>query len=293
MLRLEKCVQKFLLASFAACGGEKASTVTAGDGLTESQLSSGSTSSGVSTTSGASDEGASSAGSSNTSASNGTTGDLGDECSLVLQECPAQLKCVPFSTDGVALDSTHCVPLMAQPDAPGEACKIMSGYFYNQIDTCDAGSFCWFVDGDLVNGTCVAFCSIVDGLYFCGDPATHCSPMAQEELLNLCVPKCDPLKPECPPGGLCAAGNGAFECRQLLDPAVEVYGDPCNGLWDCSAGFVCTLDKDVAACAEPCCTAYCDTGAPNSCPSAPLEECVSILGEANVEWGHVGACVVP
>lgn len=131
-----------------------------------------------------------------------TSGGDDELCDIVSQDCADGLKCVPFSSHGANLDSAHCIPAPRTPSAPGQACKIDSGLFFDQVDDCEAGSFCFYVNDDLT-GVCVEFCDPVQG---CADPGAGCKIFIDGGWLNLCVASCDPLQPQsqCPDGGICA-----------------------------------------------------------------------------------------
>jgi hypothetical protein len=226
------------------------------------------------------------------STSDGTETTSGDAepCDMVNQDCGEGMKCVPFSPDGGLPDSAHCIPAPRTPSAPGQACKIDSGLFFDQIDDCGAGSFCFYHKDDLT-GVCVEFCDPVQG---CADPGTGCK-IFLEEWLNLCVASCDPLQPQsqCPDGGICQRDLGSFICTQKVTVDDKEFGQQCDG-WDCKPGLVCVNSFNVPGCDGCfCCTEYCDVTDPVACQAHPPQECVPFFGMDNQQWGHVGSCLVP
>lgn len=139
---------------------------------------------------------------------------LSMECDAYLQDCPEGQKCAPIIDDGgSAWNANKCVPVtgMDQPDEPGEPCHtndIASG-----IDSCIEGAMCWNVDMD-GNGTCVAQCTGTPDAPSC-DPGKYgplpCT-IANDGVLNLCIPDCNPLGDDCAANEMCATYNESFTC---------------------------------------------------------------------------------
>lgn len=221
-----------------------------------------------------------------------TSGDTREPCSLTDQDCSDGMKCVPFASHGANLDSAHCIPVPPMPSALGQTCMIDSGYYSNQVDSCDAGGFCFYATLDLSEGVCVEFCDPAQG---CADAGTHCSVLIDGGWLNLCTIMCDPLQPQsqCPEGGICAKAFASFDCKQKVDPDDEEFGQQCNGLYDCKPSLACVAPDNVPGCDGFCCTEYCDVNDPNACQAHPPQECVPFFEMDNQVWGHIGACLVP
>ena len=221
-----------------------------------------------------------------------TGGNAEGPCSIKNQDCTEGMKCVPFSSQGANLDSAHCIPVPRMPSASGQACKIGSGLYYNQVDDCEAGNFCYYVTLGATEGVCVEFCEQDPG---CANPGTVCSVLIDGGWLNLCVTLCDPLQlqPQCSEGGICAAGFETFHCMQKVDPNDEEFGQQCNGLYDCKPGLACVAPGNVPSCDGFCCTEYCDINNPDACQAHPPQECIPFFEMDNLEWGDVGACLIP
>lgn len=224
-----------------------------------------------------------------TTQANSTTGGGEFVCDIVAQDCPIGSKCVAFAATGVELDGTHCVAMVDNPGVPGSSCTVTE-QFVNQKDSCDEFSLCWFVqEGE---GTCISICSDVSLL--CSSPEAVCVNFGQSGLFNLCIDTCDPLDVDCPVHGTCFPGFDVFLCTEVIKPVQTTYGGICTGLTTCDDGLFCVPSGAVPGCeADQCCTIYCDTGSPNQCPSAPVQECISLLGANNPDWGHVGFCGIP
>lgn len=110
-------------------------------------------------------------------------------CSFLLQDCPGDEKCVPYSPTGQpeAFGRSKCVPLSGD-GLPGEAC--MSGGIVEGTDDCGAGSFCFGYDFQtLEGGTCHPFCSGTVEMPECMDGwVCELHPEVEPMGLPYCVP---------------------------------------------------------------------------------------------------------
>jgi hypothetical protein len=216
-----------------------------------------------------------------------------EDCDPFAQDCPDGEKCVPYSSSGGSTwDANKCVPVMGD-QALGEPCVY--GGAAEGTDDCDATSMCWNlmdVDGELV-GECAPFClgSVVEpecpeGMY---------CPIAGDGVLNVCIPKCDPVAQDCDDDFACYWVGQEFACVDSL--ANLPVGEPCEFLNDCAPGLMCVSVDYLPACTEAsCCAAFCDIALGDmQCEAVPGTSCVSFfeVGRAPPEYEHVGVCVVP
>jgi hypothetical protein len=138
-------------------------------------------------------------------------GGVSIECSIWDQDCDEGEKCAPWANDGgSAWNATKCVPVDANPSQVGDSCTV-EGSGVSGVDTCDVSSMCWDVDPETNEGTCIAFCSGSENAPVCDDPTTSCS-IANEGVLTLCLPSCDPLSQDCPDGQACYPIDNSFVC---------------------------------------------------------------------------------
>ncbi|MCA9657921.1 MAG: hypothetical protein KC486_06220 [Myxococcales bacterium] len=213
------------------------------------------------------------------------------QCDINAQDCPAGEKCNLWGTDGDWWNAAKCVPVVEDPDKAGEACTaLQSGY--SGIDTCEMGAICWDVDENN-EGTCIAYClgDWLSGVLVC--PEGHFCEVSR--VITLCMPICDPILQDCADGDLCLPLNEAFGC--VLDGSGDAgaFGDPCEYADACDPGLVCLNPQYVPKCqAGGCCSPFCDTGAPNTCPAADME-CLPWFDEGLAPPGleHVGVCGIP
>ncbi|MCA9689501.1 MAG: hypothetical protein KC636_07810 [Myxococcales bacterium] len=225
------------------------------------------------------------------------------ECDLWSQDCPEGDKCVPWDSDGDhAWDATRCVTVEGD-GVVGDPCVAegLSG-----VDSCAFGHVCWYIDPDTGEGTCLAQCT--------GEPdAPLCAPdqiclVANDGVLNLCFPACDPINPTCLEGQACQVapfGDG-FLCVPTAETPGGV-GEPCE-FENCDPGLAC-LGYDYfphPACedAAGCCAPYCDLsqgeGPANPTCAAlaadiPAIGCAPYYEEGQAPPGYedLGLCVVP
>lgn len=211
------------------------------------------------------------------------------DCDVWAQDCPFGEKC---SADGAAPlgdEDIKCVPIVPDPDQPGEPCHVVPGQA--GPDTCDIGSFCWSTDPVTGEGICVENCQGSPNSPTC-DPNNVCLPMA----VPICLPACDPLLQDCPSGDSCLPLVESFTCFPAADPGGSTF-DPCDGLDQCAPGLVCVSTASAVECDKDeagCCSPYCDLDDVNSCAGAG-QECVPWFGpgQAPVGLDNLGVCSTP
>jgi len=192
-----------------------------------------------------------------------------------------------------------CTPLDPEPRQPGDACTV-EDHVASGIDDCDVASMCYFVNEETLQGICVPFCVGTPEEPTCEDPNAVCV-VGNDGVFIPCVPKCDPLLQDCADGQACYFDPfvEAFVCGQdYSGPDMGAHGDPCDYIDACDPGLNCTFADFVPGCQGSlgCCSPFCDTTAPNTCPGmAEGEECVAIWGpgQGPPEYQHVGVCMLP
>lgn len=228
------------------------------------------------------------------------TPDVGDDdrCDVWAQDCPVGEKCMPVALEGENVWSrTACVPVVADPHAPGEACTVV-GSGVSGLDDCETGAMCWDVDPKTLEGICIAMCGGTNLAPVCEDPRTECH-VYDPDLLVLCLPPCDPFGQDCGDGWGCLAHGRDFECGYVAS-RMGIVGDHCviGEPEDCEIGLYCAPQADVPDCmTEGCCSALCnlDEADPDAACGLPGQICVPWYGDAMAPPGlaHVGACAVP
>jgi hypothetical protein len=227
-------------------------------------------------------------------------GGVSIECSVWDQDCPDGQKCMPWANDGgSSWNATKCTPRDPNPAQPGDACTV-EGSGISGIDNCDVASMCWDVDGETNTGICVAFCTGAEANPVCDDPQTSCS-IANEGVLILCLPTCDPLAQDCQDGQACYGIDDAYVCAPDASGEMGAYGDPCEFLNACDPGLECLNADGVPGCqgALGCCSPFCDLDDPEAganCPGADGgQECTPAFEEGQAPPGYeaVGYCFIP
>jgi hypothetical protein len=222
------------------------------------------------------------------------------ECDNWQQDCPPGEKCAAWANDGgSAWNSLKCVPVAEDPKQPGDACTV-EGSGVSGVDDCDVGVMCWDID-DMNMGTCVPLCTGSPDAPMCEDPTRTCA-VANEGVLNLCLPSCDPLAQDCPGGDLCIgnpSGDG-FLC--VLDASGEEgqQHDACEFANACDAGLLClpaTAANECDPAASGCCEPFCDLTDPDadaSCGGAG-QVCNPYFEEGTAPPGQddLGYCALP
>lgn len=225
-------------------------------------------------------------------------GGVSIECSIWDQDCAEGEKCAPWANDGgSAWNATRCVPVEAAPAQPGDTCTV-EGSGVSGIDSCDISSMCWDVDPETNEGTCVAFCTGSENAPVCDDPTTSCS-IANDGVLVLCLPTCDPLIQDCADGQACYPIDDSFVCAP--DASGEDQGadnDPCEFINACDEGNICVNPDIVDGCpagSTGCCQAVCDLSEAMPAGCTGSETCEPWFEEGNVPPGYedVGVCALP
>lgn len=222
------------------------------------------------------------------------------ECDIWKEDCPEGQKCMPWANEGGgAWNALKCAPLDPDPDQPGEPCTA-EGSGVSGIDSCDKHSMCWNVDLQTGTGECVPMCIGTPDAASCADPLRTCI-MANEGVLILCLPQCDPIAQDCPyPPDLCIPNPqdpARFIC--VLD-AGDKSGplDPCEFLNACEQGLYCAPASAAIECdpmASGCCLPFCDLDDPNTCPGQG-QQCIPWYTDPNDAAPFntdVGACALP
>jgi hypothetical protein len=193
---------------------------------------------------------------------------------------------MPWADDGgEAWNALRCVPVDGSSDQPGESC-IVEGSGVSGIDSCAIGAMCFFVDPTTNAGTCVAQCGGTPFDPVCDSVDDACL-IANDGVLALCLPTCDPLLQSCGAGQVCVPADDDFVCMtSYVDPAGEE--EACDGINACDVGLLCIEGAAVGGnCAgATCCTPYCDHTELDPCGGGRV--CVPVFEAAS----PVGACVV-
>lgn len=228
--------------------------------------------------------------------------DLGttpQRCDLWLDDCPEGQKCMPASLDGDnAWESHICVPLAPESAGLGEPCRVLGSPVGGE-DTCGEHLMCWNLDPDTLEGTCTAMCTGSPSEPACPDPGHVCT-LSSDAILLLCVPVCDPLAQDCPPGDVCipwpGGGPSIFHCaRDGSGDEGQLY-EPCQYANACDPGLYC-LHPELADECDPasvgCCLPFCDTESPE-CPGAG-QQCLPWYDPNQAPPGgeNIGVCGLP
>lgn len=215
--------------------------------------------------------------------------DLGPgwRCSPYLQDCPDGDKCMPRASSTGHWHINHCVPVAPDPGPPGDKCYVIGGAGFG-VDDCDVGSMCWNVDPVTGVGRCTPLCRGDIAGPFCEDPDTGCVRY-EPGVLELCLPRCDPLAPSCPEGQGCQPSARTWSCDRAGQGQV---GDPCGPGDACRADLVCSLGAPGCVLGR-CCAELCLVGDPQACLGQGHVECTSWYepDDAPVGYERVGVCV--
>ncbi len=226
--------------------------------------------------------------------------DFPEFCSTIEQDCPRGFKCMPYSDDGGgAWNSTMCVPIVEDPNAPGEPCMV-EGNGVSGLDDCDGTSMCWDVDVDTNEGTCVEFCIGTLENPTCRDICDQCN-LSGDGSITLCLDGCDPLAQDCGPGSACYPIQDNFVCAPDASPPGTAVGDPCEFINVCPPGLACISAQALPDCqnAVGCCAPMCPVGGADPCPGLlPGTSCVPFFEDpadgppAGCVSAEPGVCVV-
>lgn len=223
------------------------------------------------------------------------------ECDVWEDDCPDDEKCMPWANDGGnSWNATRCSPVSGDPGQVGDACTV-EGSGVSGVDSCDARSMCYYVDGETNEGICVGFCDGSPMAPTC-DNGFICT-IVNDGVLTLCRPECDPLLQDCEGSAACLQATGALGFTCIVDASGEggQAGDPCEFINSCDPGLFCGTAETIPGCkGTGCCTEFCDLtdeGEPASVCSgqAQGQECLGWFadGEAPPGLEHVGVCALP
>lgn len=207
------------------------------------------------------------------------------DCNPWQEDCPDGQKCMPSAAPGSpSWDTLVCVPIVVDPAPLGAPCVVLD-HPTSGLDSCKKHAMCWGVD-ETLQGQCIALCSGDGDAHFCDEPGQTCV-MANNDILPICLPQCDPLIVDCPGGQVCIPAVGAFVCAPDASGPGGGLFSACTGGNTCDPGLVCADAELSAQCGGPsdeCCLAMCDLGQPD-CPN----------GQACTLWSQdsadIGVCV--
>jgi hypothetical protein len=220
-----------------------------------------------------------------------------NQCDEFLQNCPPGQKCTAWANNGgSAWNATKCVDVTGTK-GPGEECTAEGGAATG-IDDCQKGAMCWYVNKDTNMGTCVALCTGTPDAPVC-DPGFDCA-LASDGVLNLCLPKCDPLLQDCPGDYLCIPSyDDDFICVVDASGDPGKTNDPCEFINSCDKGLACSPTATASsACmqdATGCCQPFCDFSMMEPCPN-PDQKCVQWFNPMlpiPPGFEDIGICAIP
>jgi hypothetical protein len=219
------------------------------------------------------------------------------ECDVWTQDCPAGEKCMPWANDGGnSWNATKCSPVDPNPKQPGDPCTV-EGSGVSGVDDCDKGAMCWDADAMTGMGTCVAFCTGSETDPMC--PAGTGCVIANDGVLILCLPGCDPLTQDCPNMDLCIPNpsGDSFVCVLDASGMEGQVGDPCEYANACDPGLICANADAVPDCMGTvgCCAEFCDVTNPMCTQMGAGAECTAYfeMGMAPPGYENVGVCILP
>lgn len=274
-------------------GDDTTSTSTSVD--TSSSSSSGETSEGTTTTT---------SGISTTSDGSGfVNNDANQTCGASCDiwnpnDCDDGQKCTAVGCEvgTTAWDANVCRDIQGNKQL-GDECQYL-GTGIDGNDDCDAGMMCWNQDADTGLGLCVAFCTGTPAAPNCASP--NLCVIANDGVLPICLPQCDPLVQDCDNGDLCVPDfqENGFVCVLDASGGMAPYGSPCMFANGCNPGLICIAADAVP---EPdcnqstgCCSPMCDMNEANTCPGQG-QECQALYqpGAAPPGFDNMGVCAVP
>lgn len=202
-------------------------------------------------------------------------------------DCPSGQKC--SYVDDALGPTNRCVALLGDK-LEGQSCERIG-----DSDDCAAHRICWATDADGNAGICVGFCDV--GLSCEVDDAV-CS-VANDDLLPLCLPSCDPLAQDCYGGWGCYPDpDQRWVCDVDRSGELGGHGDPCACINCCDPGLACLSGAivDAEGCggedgAAGCCGTICALDEEAMCPTE-LEDCEGFYDPGAVMMGFekVGVC---
>ncbi len=222
----------------------------------------------------------------------------GGGCDVWAQDCPVGEKCMPWANDGGFMwNSVRCSPI--GDGVPGAPCTV-EGSAVSGIDSCQLAAMCWNVDPETNAGTCVGFCEGSRADPTCPAPEQHCV-IANDGVLILCLPCCDPRLPSCGEDTRCIPSHQALYCGPVVGDGAGAIGDACDYPGECAAGLLCTVGNALPSCRPGslgCCAPWCTIGDDAACEAAiPGTVCTPWLEEGTTPLGcddaTLGVCTLP
>jgi hypothetical protein len=214
----------------------------------------------------------------------------GVECDVVGQNCPDGQKCSAWGAGGESWNSAKCVPVTGSQQ-PGEPCTADGGP-YSGIDDCIEGAMCWDVD-EQDHGVCVALCTGTLESPKC-EPDFGCA-FCGSCVLNLCLPRCDPLAQDCEADYLCLPVSHDYLC---VMPRSDTGGtfDPCGYANACDAGLICLGPASAKECDQNrvgCCLPMCSIAEGAAACPGEGQECLPVFEPQPEGHEDVGYCTLP
>ena len=222
------------------------------------------------------------------------TDDNPSMCDVFAQNCPEGEKCAAYADDGGSTwNANKCVPVMGSGQH-GDACTVTGGGV-SGLDDCVKGVMCWGVDPETSEGNCIALCTGTVEAPVC--PVNSSCKFYGGGVLNVCIPRCNPLTSPCPGDDLCIPTGDDFTC--VLDASGEEGQryDPCEYANACDQGLFCADPANAGMCdpnATGCCLQFCDiTKEPTPCTDDL--QCITwwVEGESvPPDLANIGACII-
>ena len=225
-------------------------------------------------------------------------GSTPSQCDVWADDCPEGEKCMPWANDGGgSWNATRCSPIQSNPDGVGDTCTVEDNGT-SGLDSCNARSMCYYVDSETDTGVCVDFCTGTANNPTCAEPDEICT-IANDGVLTLCRPSCDPLLQDCVGDAVCMEAPGGqvgFTCMIDISDGDEAPGTPCQYNNSCPPGLTCEPAEGIPGCTdERCCTSWCDLSAadPDEACTLDGQECLAFASDPPPAFGNVGICLLP
>lgn len=225
-------------------------------------------------------------------------------CDLAGQDCGRGEKCNPSGLkqqSSIFQGIPVCVPLVPDAKKPGEPCSVL-GEWLDGTDDCELGAVCLWPDERGI-GECHAMCNIESSET---SPDPTCPPgdacvglACQSCFWSYCDAPCDPRDPgTCDAGEVCFPSGDHWFCNLDASGDEGQDGDPCEFINTCDPGLFCATPETLPDCntdASGCCTPFCSTDKPNTCPGkAQGEVCVPwFANDPPPELATLGLCALP
>lgn len=221
----------------------------------------------------------------------------GEECDIWNPaDCPEGEKCTSVGCEvgATGWDSNVCREIQGSATT-GDECMYVDGSGLSGNDTCETGNMCWDADPDTGIGNCIAFCTGSADAGVC-NAGTSCV-VANDGVLPICLPGCDPLVQDCDGDDLCIPdfSMSGYVCVLDASGGMAPYGTPCDCANCCNAGLTCEDAEQVpeAECegASGCCTPLCSISSGDPCPGQG-QTCEPYFEPQPPGFEDVGSCLV-